>query len=519
MKSKNFFPIRVKILLATLFIVTAVVSAITYQMSALFHQDKKTYIHDLTSLVAMGTSAESRTILSGYEDRLRVLGRTMTSESLDRKQRTELLTAYFQEFAGLVGIVVYGVGEEATSVFDTNALGAAGIVEADILSGLAERPFLPAELVETRRIVENRTVADALPMLALAIPLDEDPANPKFRSVVGLVKLDALQRLVERSQVFHGFVVDRNGKLLAHSDPAALAAGRVELPVQRTDLTAAAAITREFSEADTPMIGGYADPRYADLTVGVQIPQSAAFLASREILKQLTTVALLLLVAAAVIGMVGARRLTRPVDRLVQATRKIGRGEFDVRVEVSAADEIGALSDSFNQMVQELNTRDEKLEAAQGALVQSEKMAAFGQLGAGVAHEVKNPLAGILGCAQLSLRKAEEGTRLHRNLSLIEKETKRCKEIVENLLRFARQEKAVLELTDVEPILRDTAAIVTHQLEINGVKLHVDHDPDLPRIQANANQLQQVLINLVVNGQQAMGEEGGNVRVKTQRNE
>ena len=91
-------------------------------------------------------------------------------------------------------------------------------------------------------------------------------------------------------------------------------------------------------------------------------------------------------------------------------------------------------------MTVELKQREDALRDAQGQLVQSEKMAAFGQLGAGIAHEVKNPLAGILGCTQLSLRKVEQGTPLERNLRLIEKDTRRCKEIIENLLRFARQE-------------------------------------------------------------------------------
>src|SRR6185369_133747 len=143
-------------------------------------------------------------------------------------------------------------------------------------------------------------------------------------------------------------------------------------------------------------------------------------------------------------------------------------------VEVGSRDEIGDLATGFNRMAQGLRERDRALRGAQDQLVQSEKMAAFGQLGAGIAHEVKNPLAGILGCAQIALRKAEPGTMQHTNLQLIEKETKRCKAIIDNLLKFARQEKAALEPTHVNSGVEDAVAIVNHQLEMNHTRLETN---------------------------------------------
>ena len=203
-------------------------------------------------------------------------------------------------------------------------------------------------------------------------------------------------------------------------------------------------ITREYVHNGIDMIGGFSDADFAGVTASAQLPKSAAFLASRDLLTRLRFVAPILLAVAAVAGLLWARRITRPVEQLSNATKEIGRGRFDVQIEVESRDEIGTLATSFNQMASELDTRERALNEAQSQLVQSEKMAAFGQLGAGIAHEVKNPLAGILGCAQLSLRKATR-TPLHKNLKLIEKEKRRCKTIIENLLKFARQEKAVLE--------------------------------------------------------------------------
>ena len=152
---------------------------------------------------------------------------------------------------------------------------------------------------------------------------------------------------------------------------------------------------------------------------------------------------------------------------------------------------------------------------AQAALIQSEKLAAFGQLGAGIAHEVKNPLAGILGLTQLSLRKAEKDTPVHENLTIIEKEANRCATIIQNLLKFARQEKVAFESVNLNQVAKDAMAIVEHQLEMNKVKLRKEFAPDLAAIPGNANQIQQVLINLMINAQQAMEGNPGQVTVKT----
>jgi len=142
-------------------------------------------------------------------------------------------------------------------------------------------------------------------------------------------------------------------------------------------------------------------------------------------------------------------------------------------------------------------------------------MAAFGQLGAGIAHEVKNPLAGIIGLAQLLLRKVEKDGPLYENLAMIEKEARRSKTITENLLRFARQEKMEFARIDLNAVANESAAIVDHQLGINQIRLNKELAPRLPQIVGNANQLQQVLMNLMINAQQAMEGKPGSVTLST----
>lgn len=144
-------------------------------------------------------------------------------------------------------------------------------------------------------------------------------------------------------------------------------------------------------------------------------------------------------------------------------------------------------------------------------------MAAFGQLGAGIAHEVKNPLAGILGCAQLAAEEASAGTQAQQDFQLIEKEARRCKSIIDNLLKFARQEKAEMQSTDINHAVEDAVAIVNHQMALNEVRLEKELESDLPPVLGNSNQLQQVFMNILINAQQAMEGTPGKVRIVSAR--
>jgi signal transduction histidine kinase len=142
-------------------------------------------------------------------------------------------------------------------------------------------------------------------------------------------------------------------------------------------------------------------------------------------------------------------------------------------------------------------------------------MAAIGQLSAGLAHEVKNPLAGILGFAQLSKRKIDDPVALRSNLDVIERETRRCSEIIGSLMQFARQERPERQPTDVNAAVQHALSIVDHQLSLKKVRIVRELAPALPVVLGNANQLEQALINLMINAQQAMQPDGGQVTVRT----
>lgn len=521
MKSRLRFPIRLKFLMTMLLVVTGVVSAIIMTMAGLFHDDKRVYITDLTSMLAVGTAEEARSLLVSYEERMLVYARIIRNEELSREIKGKLLNEFFEDFPELIAVSLTHGEEEIAAAYNGAALESGGLTKDDLTSYWRDNPVAPDRATLDDSYVRNVTLSEALPALAL-VTARPGPDDEGTDLVTAVIRLDALLRVAGRAEAFETFLIDSDGGYLAHADGDRIA-GREAAPVlpgiERVQLQNSIGVGKEFDYDGTPTIGGFAAARYGDVTAAVLIPKSAAYLASRDLLVRLLGVALALLVASTLIGLFGAHQLTRPVERLSSATRMIGQGNFEIQVDVASRDEIGDLAGSFNQMATELNVREAALDQAQSQLIQSEKMAAFGQLGAGIAHEVKNPLAGILGCAQLSLRKVDRETPVGKNLTLIEKETRRCKSIIENLLRFARQEKAILEPIHVNPVVADAIAIVGHQLGMHKITVEQELADGVPEIHGNSNQLQQVLMNLMINAQQAMEGEAGTVRITTLHNE
>ncbi|MBU5612713.1 sensor histidine kinase [Geomonas azotofigens] len=513
MRSRLKFPLRFKMLLSQLLVVSVVLSLITFTMANLFQADKTAYIHDLTSTMVLHSAEEANTLVAGYTEKLRLFSRLMGDQEMGGREQA--LQGLFEEFGEFVMVSRSGPDGEQ-NVYDQGALATAGVTPEQLLSYRESHP-LPPPAPGTGPRLELSTVAPGLPTLTLTIA---EPAATGEEPVVasGVIRLDRLQRLASRSRVFDTFLIDACGNYLANADRARIGQpprtgwwGKVRGTPRLSGLTL------EYQNGDRAMVGGFSRTEVGGITVGVQIPKSAAFLTSRALLADLLVLSLVLLGGAALLSQFWSRRLTRPIEKLSEATRMVGQGRFEIEVPAVSGDEIGALAGSFNRMAAELKQREQALKDLYGQLVQSEKMAAFGALGAGIAHEVKNPLAGILGITQLSLRGVESGNPLEKNLHIIEKETKRCKTIIENLLKFARQEQVEFAEVDLAQVVADALAIVDHQLGINSVKVEHEVEPGLHACRGNANQLQQVLMNLMINAQQAMGGTAGLVRLSARR--
>ena len=157
----------------------------------------------------------------------------------------------------------------------------------------------------------------------------------------------------------------------------------------------------------------------------------------------------------------------------------------------------------------------QRLSEAQRQLTQADKLASVGRLAAGVAHEINNPLTGVLTYASFLLKRAEDRSETKADLEVIVRETKRCREIVNGLLDFARQTPPRRQPTDLNDVARRAVAMVMNRLKLDRVALSLELAADLPEVQADANQMQQVLVNLLVNAADAIGSEGGSIRLSS----
>ena len=163
----------------------------------------------------------------------------------------------------------------------------------------------------------------------------------------------------------------------------------------------------------------------------------------------------------------------------------------------------------------------QKLKIAQTQLVQSAKMSAIGQLGAGIAHELNNPIGGILGYAQYMLSKMKSSNfgveggfkSFKKYLEHIERESSRCKNIIGNLLSFSRKPTHV-KLIDIKEVIKSALNIVGHQLEVEKIKITTDFSPQLASTEISVNQFQQVFINFMLNARDAMLQ-GGELKIVT----
>jgi two-component system NtrC family sensor kinase len=226
--------------------------------------------------------------------------------------------------------------------------------------------------------------------------------------------------------------------------------------------------------------------------------------------------------------------ITRPIGEMVAATHNIIAGRFDQEVHSDSPTEIALLAESFNAMLQSLRQmrgdleewgrtleekvrqRTEELVAMQARVAQSERLASLGMLAAGVAHEVNNPLGGILALTGLTVEDMAEDDPNRENLEEVIRQTERCRDIVKGLLDFSRQSKSHTELVDLNKVLEDTLFLITKQALFFNIKLVQNLAPDLPRVMADGSQFQQVFMNILMNAVQAM-EERGAITIVTRR--
>ncbi len=300
-------------------------------------------------------------------------------------------------------------------------------------------------------------------------------------------------------------------------------------------------VTPLYNEASCATAACHAHPPERKVLGVIDVGVSLARLdAETEGFRVRTLVAAAL--AAAVLGVLlwlfTRHHVLRPVAALVQATRRVARDQLDLEVPVTWSGELGILATSFNEMTRSLRQtmraldslmhglerkveeRTAALRAAQDQLVRSEKLSSLGKLSASIAHEINNPLAGILTFAKLIVRTLDQGppddatrSNLVKHLHLVERETERCSAIVRNLLDFARERPIALKDTNVHSVIDEAVQLLANQIQIQGIALEKRLAP-VPVVDGDFGQLRQAFVNVIMNACEAMAR-GGRLVIET----
>ncbi|MBI4971689.1 MAG: HAMP domain-containing protein [Candidatus Omnitrophica bacterium] len=256
-------------------------------------------------------------------------------------------------------------------------------------------------------------------------------------------------------------------------------------------------------------------------------------MSERETIQHLHRVIFIFMLASVLLGGVSiigglsiARSITNPLSQLLKAVNVLGGGNLSSRVALISQDEFGNLGSGFNHMAEALErttvSRDllareiEERKRLERAVIQSEKMAAVGQLAGGVAHEINNPLGVILGFAQGCVKRVPPGDALEMPLKSIEREAQRCKKLVQDLLAFSRAEKITDTAFNLNEAVEEAMSLIKAEGKVKDVEVQEEYENNLPACRGNRNQIQQIVVNLSNNAIDAMAT-GGSLIVRTRK--
>ena len=275
------------------------------------------------------------------------------------------------------------------------------------------------------------------------------------------------------------------------------------------------------------------------LDTNLSLKQADAQLAQSSWM-MLAVVVLALIVIACLSGLFIVKLVDAPIKRLQAGTQQLGFGNLGFQIDVKSQDELGELAQSFNQMSLQLRSanaeivtwakhledrvaeKTKELNRAHEHVLHVEKMATIGKMAAVMAHEINNPLAGILTYSKLvrkwidrdQLTTAEKKLEASQCLDLVATESRRCGDLVKNLLVFSRTAPLNKQSIDVREVVDRAVRLIQHQLDLAGIQLQLDLPAELPQIQCDPSQIEQVLLALIMNAIDALPR-GGNLWIST----
>ncbi len=232
-----------------------------------------------------------------------------------------------------------------------------------------------------------------------------------------------------------------------------------------------------------------------------------------DIRRQTITIFLVITLAGSFITLIVAyflsQKISVPIIKLVSASKEVEQGNLDTRVKINTNDELQYLAESFNSMAAALKKRDERLrDFATQKIMESERLALIGQLAANVAHELNNPLQGIVAFSYLILEKINVNDPTRDYVEKIVGQANRSRDIIRGLLDFSRQRKPDKSLSNVNTIMKECIALFENQALFLNIHIDMELQEDLPLVVLDPSQIERVFINLIINAAEAMDGEG-----------
>ncbi len=220
---------------------------------------------------------------------------------------------------------------------------------------------------------------------------------------------------------------------------------------------------------------------------------------------------LLVILLGIIASFIFSRLLTEPLKRIIEFTKVLGRGEYGKKMEVRSGDEIGYLTRNINTLSMQLQSAMKKMEEAYAYthLLQAEKVSSIGQISAGLAHELKNPMTTLKMMFQ-AFREQPDMTK--EDALIISDEIEKIDAILTNFLGFVKQKDVHFAEVDLNDLIARVLSLATFEIDNSGIVVHKDFIDPLPGVKADRSLLEQVFLNLLLNAVQAMPE-GGEIRI------
>jgi len=382
--------------------------------------------------------------------------------------------------------------------------------------------------------------------LALEIAVPMEPATgPSPGAVLAEVDMGAINQMINSMQLLppgEVYLVDRRGVLITHHDPRRVFREDLSrIHGVRQVIRGRSGVGEYASHRGVPVLGAYRwMPRWR-WGLMAEVEQSKAFAVISKARRELLLIAGLVSVVAILGILLIARQIVRPLTGLTRAAQAIASGKLDQHLEIAGHDEIGYLTECFNKMAEslaesrsalderiehatlrlarkneelarineELQAANQELERQRAMVAQSARLAAMGEMAAGIAHEINNPLTTMKNLVHsLSGGPPLGGEVGRKDLAIIEEEIDKINRLVVNFLRYARPPKAKKAALDPAALVDKTLELLEPQIRQRRLRIDRQVEDRPPRLVGDREQLGQVYLNLLLNAVQASPEEG-----------